>query len=327
MKRIFMLVIALLLLAACAEEADMGPIAVPTVAYEDAEHAASLRVAASTFPQYDFVRQIAGDRVALSLLVPPGMDTHAFDPTAQDILYIYNMDLLIHVGGKGERWVDTVVASLDRDDMRIVALLDMVEGIETKQQPQGPLVISTATNRDYAALELDEHVWTSPRNAILIVEELAEVLSELDPDNGAYFQANAAAYIAQLEQLDAALRELVEQGVRRTIIFGDRFPFRYLAHEYGLTYYAAFPGCSTETEPSAATIAFLSDKVREERIPVVFYIEFSNQRIADVIIEGTEAKKLELHSTHNVSHADYIAGVTYLELMWRNLEHLREALN
>lgn len=327
MKRGFLLLAALLLLTllpACAGEPEVE--AMPLAAPEDLQ-GTSLRVAASIFPSYDFVRQIAGDRVELTLLVPPGMDTHAFDPTAQDILHIYHMDLLIYVGGKGERWMDTIVASLNnREDMRVVTLIDLVEGIEV-EQAQSPLLVTTITNRDYAALELDEHIWTSPRNAIIIVRELVEVLSKLDPDNAAYFYENGTAYIAELEALDAAIREVVAQGVRSTIIFGDRFPFRYLAHEYNLTYYAAFPGCSTETEPSAATIAYLIHKVNENSIPVVFYIEFSNQRIADVIVEGTHARKLELHSTHNVSHADYVAGVTYLELMWRNVEHLREALS
>jgi len=176
-------------------------------------------------------------------------------------------------------------------------------------------------------VELDEHVWTSPRNAILIVEALTEILTELDPANADYFRTNAAAYVAELEELDAAFAEVVEEAVRHTIVFGDRFPFRYLAHEYGLHYYAAFPGCSTETQASPATIAQLIQLVRDQEIPFIFTIEFSNQLIANVIVEDTGAEILELHSAHNLSHADFNSGVTYLELMWRNVEHLREALS
>ena len=325
MRRVFVLLAALLFLAACAE--DVEPGAMNPAHTNSAEEFDGLRVAASIFPSYDFVRQIAGERVELTLLIPPGMDTHAFEPTAQDILYIYTVDLLIAVGGSGERWVDTVIASLSRDDITVVALLDLVEGIKTERhfdQGDGFLQIPL---RDYGALRVDEHVWTSPRNAILIVQELTETLSRLDPQNAAYFRENAAAYIRELEALDRAFQEVAAQGLRSTVIFGDRFPFRYLLYAYQLTYYAAFPGCATETEPSAATIAYLINKINNEGIPVVFYIEFSNQRIADVIAEGTNARTLELHSAHNVSHADYAAGVTYLELMWRNVEHLREALS
>jgi zinc transport system substrate-binding protein len=176
-------------------------------------------------------------------------------------------------------------------------------------------------------VELDEHVWTSPRNAILIVEALTDILAELDEANADYFRANAAAYIAELEALDAAFAEVVAGAVRHTIVFGDRFPFRYLAHEYGLHFYAAFPGCSTETQASPATIARLINLVRDEAIPVIFTIEFSNQQIANVIAEDTGAEILELHSAHNLSFADFDGGVTYLELMWRNVEQLREALS
>jgi zinc transport system substrate-binding protein len=175
--------------------------------------------------------------------------------------------------------------------------------------------------------EYDEHVWTSPRNAILIVRALTELLCEVDPANSALYRENAAAYIRELEQLDAAFSEVVAGARRRTIVFGDRFPFRYFVDAYGLTYFAAFPGCSTETEPSAATVAFLIDKIRAERIPVVFHIELSNERMANTISEETGAKKLMLHSVHNITRRDYDAGLGYLELMRRNVDNLREALH
>ena len=173
---------------------------------------------------------------------------------------------------------------------------------------------------------MDEHVWSSPRNTIQIVQAITAALSALDEDHAAAFEANAGAYIEKLQALDASFQDAVESGTRDTIVFGDRFPFRYLADAYGLTYYAAFPGCATETEASASTIAFLIDKVAEENIPVVFTIEFSNGKIADVISESTGAMKLEMHSCHNVSKKDFDAGVGYLELMQRNAQQLKEAL-
>ncbi|MDR1599726.1 MAG: zinc ABC transporter substrate-binding protein [Oscillospiraceae bacterium] len=180
--------------------------------------------------------------------------------------------------------------------------------------------------REGEEAELDEHVWTSPKNAKLIVARFAEELSALDPDNAGTYRANAAAYLAQLDELDAAFRGVVDGASRKTIVFGDRFPFRYFADAYGLTYFAAFSGCSTETEASAATIKFLIDKVNEEKIPVVFSIELSSGKIADTICEATGAVKLELHSAHNVTKDDFENGVTYLDVMWNNVETLREAL-
>jgi len=170
-------------------------------------------------------------------------------------------------------------------------------------------------------------VWTCPRNAIIIVQALTDALAELDPDNAEFFRANATAYIAELQELDQAFTAMTSQASRSTIVFGDRFPFRYLTDTYGLTYHAAFTGCSPETQASPATIARLIQIVRDENIPVIFHIELSDGGIARTIAGETGARILELHSAHNVSPADFSAGVTYLDLMRRNLEHLREALN
>jgi len=158
------------------------------------------------------------------------------------------------------------------------------------------------------------------------VRNLTAILAEVDPANADFYHENAAAYIEQLEGLDAAFREVVDNAVRNTLVFGDRFPFRYFAAEYGLNYYAAFSGCSTSTDPTIRTIAFLIDKVQTESIPVVFHIELSNERVADLICEGTDAQKLLLHSGHNVTRAEFEAGVTFVELMTRNIDALKEAL-
>ena len=174
--------------------------------------------------------------------------------------------------------------------------------------------------------EYDEHVWTSPVNARRICEALCERLCALDPEGEREYRANLARYAARLEELDAAFRETVESGSRRTLIFADRFPVRYFVEEYGLDYYAAFPGCADDTEPSAKTVAFLIDKVREEEIPVVFTIEFSNEKMADVICEDTGCRKLRFHSCHNVTAEELENGVSYLQLMGENVTALKEAL-
>jgi zinc transport system substrate-binding protein len=175
-------------------------------------------------------------------------------------------------------------------------------------------------------VEYDEHVWTSPKNAKLIVEKIAGVLKERDPSNAAIYERNTASYLAKLTTLDNAFQTMINGARRKTIVFGDRFPFRYFADAYGLSYFAAFPGCSTETECSAATIVFLVNKIRAERLPVVFYIELSNEKIADTLCEETRAKKLLLHAVHNVSKRDFDRGANYYDLMTANIQNLRQAL-
>jgi zinc transport system substrate-binding protein len=179
---------------------------------------------------------------------------------------------------------------------------------------------------DAEEVEYDEHVWTSPRNAKKIAQAIGAELSKLDPANADFYRTRTAAYAAQLDQLDADFVAAVKNGKRNVIVFGDRFPFRYFVDAYGLQYFAAFPGCSTETEASAKTVAFLIRKVRDEKIPVVFHLEMSNEKMADTIAEAAGAKKLRLHACHNISKKEFLDGVSYLDLMRQNLINLREAL-
>lgn len=489
-------------LAACVL---LSLFAMPGLAEDD-----SLRVVTTIFPPYDFVRSIAGDAVDVSMLLPPGSESHSFEPSPQDIIKIQRADVFIYVGGEADAWVDRILGSMDTSGMTILSMLDMVdavaeeivegmehghdhdhgefdpdaahdraltdwagswsslaphaqsgaldayiaaraeesgatldearaaqeaawhtdfdtfmlagdrlyidfggrtisgayayEGFAVVESDHGgaawyqyaltggdegmpayvmfndhgtgtvpedghdehehgfahthirygdesfdalvnaegwsPFFIDAAAtpadmldtllghshSHDEEETELDEHVWTSPRNAMIIVDALAKELGALDGANADLYAKNAQAYINKLAELDAAFADAVAQGSRTTLLFGDRFPFRYLADAYGLSYYAAFPGCATETEASASTIAFLIDKAREEALPVVFQIEFSGGKIADVICESTGARKLEMHSCHNVSRDDFAAGVGYLDLMRRNVDALKEAL-
>jgi zinc transport system substrate-binding protein len=187
-------------------------------------------------------------------------------------------------------------------------------------------LVAEMIGHDHEEVEYDEHVWTSPRNAQLIVRKITDLLKSADPANAAGYEKNAVAYIEKLGELDASFQAALRDAKRKTIVFGDRFPFRYFADAYGLGYFAAFPGCSTETEASAATVAFLIDKVRSEKIPVVFHIELSNEKIADTICEETGAKKLLLHAVHNVSKRDFERGESYYSLMSGNVANLRAAL-
>jgi zinc transport system substrate-binding protein len=469
-------------------------------------------IVATNFPPYDFVRAIAGDKVNLSMLLPPGAESHSFEPTPQDIIKIQNADVFIYVGGETDVWVDRILESMDISKMKIIRMMDavdvveeeIVEGMEDDEHDHGhdefdpanvkdrPLsdfagswksgvpflnngsldsyiahqaeeegisaaeakaALNSAWASDYDALTItgntlgignrtaayayrgyeivesdhgasvwykyqisaptngfpeyimfndhgggseeehheeeehhdeeehegvphihfkygnagfaelleragwagmffdadasageivetvvghgheheeevayDEHVWTSPKNAQRIVRAIADALCEVDAADAALFRRNAQAYNAQLDELDREFRAVVDAAKHKTIVFGDRFPFRYFADAYGLTYFAAFPGCSTETEPSAATVAFLIDKIKAEKIPVVFHIELSNERMADTIAAETGAKKLLLHACHNISKQDFDRGVTFLEIQKANVPRLREAL-
>lgn len=292
-----------------------------------ADAADKLSIVTTIFPQYDFTRQIVGDHAEVTMLLKPGAESHSFDPTPQDIKKIQNADLFIYTGGENDVWVDGILSSMGESQPETLKLLDCVPTV-TEELVEG---MEQAHEEDEAheeeEEEVDEHVWTSPQNAMRIVDKIAAVLSEKDAANAADYQANSAAYVEKLRGLDESFRDVVTSGARKTVLFGDRFPFRYLADAYGLKYYAAFSGCSTESEADAATVAFLVDEVKKDQLPVVFTIEFSNGRIADSIADATGAKKLILHSCHNVSAEDMAGGATYLSLMEQNVENLREALN
>ncbi len=310
----FIIVCALLgaLLAGCGTQAG--------------QESEGISVVATVFAPYDFARQLVGDRGEVTLLLPPGSESHSYEPTPKDIIGIQNCDLFIYVGGESDAWVADVLESVG-EGVRTVTLMDCVElleeehveGMETEHGDEDD-------EAEYDEAEYDEHVWTSPRNAKLICEKIAAALCEADPEGEAEYAAALESYSQELDELDAAFKEVVSGGVRDTIVFGDRFPLLYFAKAYGLEYYAAFPGCADETEPSAATVTFLIDKVREEGIPVVFHIELSNEDMADTICAETGAKKLLFSACHNVTRAQFEAGVTYLELMWDNVDALREAL-
>ena len=285
-----------------------------------------LDIVATVFPAFDFAREIAGDKANVRLLVPPGSEAHSFEPTAQDILRVSSCDLLICNGGESEVWLEELLAGMDREIPTLV-MLDCVEALEeeTKEGMQSHEHDHEESGGEHET-EYDEHVWTSPVNAALISRAICQKLSTADPGNSVYYDQRLSDYVNQLDGLDAAFRQVVEGAGRRTVIFADRFPVRYFVEEYGLDYYAAFPGCADDAEPSARTVAFLIDMVRREHSPAVFYIEFSNQKMADIISEDTGCEKLLFHSCHNVSREQLDGGVSYLSLMEANVIALREAL-
>uniref|UniRef100_UPI003EB98189 metal ABC transporter substrate-binding protein n=1 Tax=Enterocloster aldenensis TaxID=358742 RepID=UPI003EB98189 len=326
-----------------------------------------LCVVTTIFPYYDFVRQIAGDRVKLKLVVPAGMDSHSFEPTPADMIAMQEADVLVLNGGEMEHWVGQVLDSLDTSHMKILTMMDYVDAVEEEhvegmedahehgegahghvedahedvkdargygedthvyEDHEGVPELHAYDDRDghEMDIEYDEHIWTSPVNAQAIVKIISQTLMEAAPADSSRFKANADAYIEELKELDGRFRLVVAQGRNHMIVVADKFPFRYFADEYGLAYRAAFSGCSTDTEPSAKTIAYLIDKVKEEQIHGVYYLELSSHRTAEIISEETGAVPLLLHSCHNVTRKQFDEGVTYLQLMNQNVENLRKGL-
>jgi ABC-type metal ion transport system, periplasmic component/surface adhesin len=282
-----------------------------------------ISVISTIFAPYDFVKQIAGDNVNITMVLPPGSESHSYEPTPQDIIKIQNCDIFVYVGGESDAWVHEVLESMDTGKMKIITLMDCVDTVE-EEVVEG--MEHEEDHEDEHEHELDEHVWTSPKNAAIIVQKISDALCEADTASADSYKENTAAYLAKLNELDIKFQRIVDLAVRKTLIFGDRFPFRYFADTYGLEYYAAFPGCSTETEASAATIAFLIDKVKAEDIPVVFHVELSNRKMANTISEETGARILLFHACHNVTKDEMAKGITFLELMNQNALHLEEAL-
>lgn len=307
-----------------------------------------LRVATTLFPYYDFVRQIGGDQVQLKLIIPAGMDSHSFEPTPADMIEIQKSDLFLYNGGEMEQWAEAVLESVGNKELRGVRLLDcvtvleeeMVEGMEESRRGhrhEGHNEESVHQERhdgedghlepgQIREVEYDEHIWTSPENAMKITEEICRILSEEDPDHKETYRENTERYLEKLEGLHQEFLQVSRDRKRDMIVIGDKFPFRYLAESYGLEYRAAFNGCAGDTEPSARTIAYLIGQVEEQQLPAVYYLELSSHRVAEVIGEETGAKPLLLHSCHNVTRREFEEGITYLQLMEQNVKNLRFGL-
>lgn len=280
-----------------------------------------LLLVASAFPEYDFLRAVAGELADIRLLLSPGTEAHSYEPSPQDIIAIQSCDLFVYGGGESDAWLDRVLDNADGGGPRRLRLMDCVALREEETQAH-----MTAEAHEHGETEYDEHVWTSPVNAMAIVESIRAALCELDADHAGAYDEAAGAYTKQLRALDAAFRSAVDQAVRRELIFGDRFPFLYFVREYGLEYAAAFPGCSSGTDANPATVAWLIDRVKAEGVPVVFRCDLSAGRLADTIAAESGAVVRTLWSCHTVSREDFDADETYLSLMRRNLLAIEEAL-
>lgn len=315
--------------------------------------AAKLKVVATIFPVYDFVRSVGGDRVAPEMLARPGSEIHLFDPSPADVIKIRSCDLFVQIGGESDVMVGRVLASIKDKKFSVLRLMEHVVVLEEELAEGMEAAEEKHTHGDHdddhddhddddgdeghnhhgdhksvataAAIECDEHIWTSPRNAAKMVAAIRDALRAADPAGAATYDANAAALIAELSQLDAdfaALFKGAASSAPKRIVVADRFPFLYFAKTYGLDYTAAFAGCDTQSDASAATLAHIIRVVKAEKIPVVYALEMSSRNVANAVAKQTGCGVALLHSCHNVTAAELRAGASYVSLMRANLETL-----
>ena len=295
-----------------------------------------LQVVCTLFPYYDFARVIGGDEAEVTLLVAAGRETHSFEPTPLDVIRVSEADVFLYNGGESEQWVEDILSSAGGNIPVTAAMMDLVD-LQSEEIVEGMQVSGHHDHdgdsghheeeEDSDEVEYDEHIWTSPVVAQSICRGICDALCKADRENAEVYAARTEEYVAQLGELDAAFREIVENARRDTLIFGDRFPLLYFCKTYGLHYRAAFHGCAGDTEPSLATLKYLIDKVREENIPVVYTIELSSQKVARAIAETTGAKVVTFHSCQQITRDEFNSGASYLDLMWDNAEALREGLS
>ncbi len=323
MKRFFVMATAILLafsMFGCGSE--------PSVSSDDGK----IKIVTTIFPEYDWVMNVLGDNpsdIEVSMLLDNKVDLHSFEPTSSDILKVADCDLFIYVGGESDDWVDDVIKTSTNDDMLTLDLMDVL-GDSVKEEEVIEGMQEEEEESEEEGPEYDEHVWLSLRNASVLTEEISNAIISIDPENADIYKDNANAFIEKLNALDLKYASAIDKASYDTLLFGDRFPFRYLVDDYGLNYYAAFVGCSAESEASFETISFLSKKLDELSLPAIMTIEGANHQIAQTIVQNTENKDqkiLTLDSMQSTTLYDVRNGVSYYSIMENNLAILKEALN
>ncbi len=271
-----------------------------------------ISVVTTIFPLYDFARAVGGDSIDLKMLIRPGTEVHSYDPLPSDMVAVSECDAFLYIGGESDTWVETLLSS---SDINSLALINEVEHIHEDH------------HHEHNNHEGDEHIWTSPKNAALMVQSICDFLCELNPQNTIEYQENSSSYIEKITAAATEIKTTVSAVKNPFILVADRFPFAYLTHEYGIEYEAAFGGCATSTDISFKTMARLTQVINERGIKTVFCTEMSNRNIADALSEQTGVKVLELHSAHNVTLDDFESGITYVDILYKNAEALKEGLS
>ena len=311
MKKLLLLLLSILLCGCAAVEQPETP-------------KEGFSIITTIFPAYDFAREIAGDSANVTQLLPPGAESHTYEPAPHDIIAIQQSDLFIYTGGEGDVWIDDILESMGDKAPQTLKMMDHVQLLEADGGMHDDHHHHPGDGHHH---DFDEHVWTSPKNAAKIAAAIAQKLCEMDAKNAESYTARFEDYSKKLDELDKKLTQTVETAKRRTILVGDRFPFLYLARHYGIDYYAAFSACGSEGDASAATVAMLADTVKQQQIPAVLHIEFSNKNVANAIAETAGVEMKQLHSCHNVTNEEIKNGISYLSLMEQNIATLNDVLN
>ena len=322
-KKIILIIIAVIIVIGIAVAVFIGG--------NKSKSNAKYKVVASNFANYDFLRAIIGDNkdVELTFLIGPGKDAHSYDPTASDLIKIQESNLFVYVGGEMEKWSKKVLESLETKNTEIICIADYVDTIEEKE-------VDGAEEHEHEHEEdheheheegaFDEHIWTSPENAIKMVNKLEQAMEKIDSEKSNQYKENANTYINKIKEVDSKIQNIVDNKVRDRLIFADKMPMQYFIDYYKLNVSAAFDGCSAEVDPSAKTIAYLQNKVKEEKIPVILYIELNPGTVAKTIANETGTEAMQIQTLHNVSLTDFENGETWVSLMTRNIDVLKKAL-
>lgn len=312
-KKIFAL-LAIFSLICCSLTACVQPTA---------QNGDELKIVCSIFAPYDFARQITGGKAEITMLLSPGVESHSYEPAPDDIISIENSDIFFYVSEHTETWVSQILSSVEN---RSVEKVDIASALGIQINEHGHEHDEEAEEHGEDN-ELDEHIWTSPKIATDMVRVMTEKICSADPENADFYRENSEKYIEEILKLDTDFQNLINGSERKEIVSGSRFAMKNFASEYGLTYTAAFDSCVDNTEPSAGVIAKIIDKIEEDKIPIIFYEELTEPKIAKMVSEETGAKMLLLHSCHNVSYSELKSGASYVSLMRWNYNNLKEALN
>jgi len=324
LKKISLFAFALCVILATSCKEEKTPQASPN---------GKVNIVATIFPLYDFSRAAAKDLANITMLTPPGSSIHSYEPSPADIKNIQNANVFVYIGGEDDAWVERLLSTLDTSKMKIVRLFDVVklyeeelkEGMQPEEEEEEDPVTAEGEHGKLE-IEYDEHIWTSPKNAVLMINAITGALCEKDSANCETYKAASQSYNSQIEEQSKEISQTVNSAKRKVIVVADKFPFLYLTKEYGLDYEAAFPGCSDQSDASAATIAHLIKKVKDNKIPYIYHVELSNKNTAEAVAEQTGAKLLLLHSYHNVSKQEFEGGTTYVDLLKQNAANLKTGL-
>lgn len=289
-------------------------------------HSHKRTIVTTSFPCYDFVRAVVGDTdtFEVKMLLKPGQEMHDYDPTPHDQIALTESDLIVCVGGESESWMEDTIDGLKKD-VNVMRMMELVT-LKEEELKEGMEAEKGEAEEEEDEVEYDEHVWTSLKNAVMIIDAISHEIATLDDAHKDDYLNNAHAYCDEIKTIDHSIQMIVNQSNRKTLYFGDRFPLRYFVDDYGLDYYAAFPGCSEQTEPSAKTLSQLIERVRQDQVKMILTIELSNGAVAKTIAEETGCTIGTFQSAHNIALDDFNAGKTYVDLMKDNAEVLKEAL-